>query len=151
MEAKLEKRPMPPSRKGSHWSDEQRRKFIASMPNGKPWNWNGGISKKWRPDICVVEKAIKKKLPQKAEIHHFPNKRNFTNIVICENRLYHHLLHIRYRALKLCGNVHYRKCVYCKEYDDPKNLYISEPTRNHHSECANRYNKSILQRGKNNG
>jgi hypothetical protein len=50
--------------------------------------------------ILIAEKALKKPLPAKTEVHHFPKLENFTHIVICENKSYHRILETRYIALK---------------------------------------------------
>jgi hypothetical protein len=67
-------------------------------------------------------------LPLGAVVHHFDentlNNSN-DNLVICQDTKYHSLLHVRTRAYKACGNADWRKCKYCKQYDDPGNLYIS--------------------------
>jgi len=68
------------------------------------------------------------------------NKRN--NLVVCEDDAYHFLLHRRMRALKACGHVSWIKCDFCKQYDDPKNMYIRPNGRQgHHRECLREYRK----------
>jgi len=108
-------------------------------------NWNGGFytrgdgyvmvqrpdhrrTDKWgyiREHILIAEKALGKSLPLGAVIHH--GNGNGTdnigsNLVICENHAYHNLLHQRTRALKACGHASWRKCRFCQQYGDPKNL-----------------------------
>lgn len=128
----------PPYRKGTHWSCEQHIKFIESLPQGHAYNWKGGLSDRWRIDICKIESAIEKPIPCKSEIHHYPTKRECTNLVLCENRVYHYFLHTRQRALLGCGNVNYRKCQFCGQWDDPSNLYI-HPKYIRHVTCFNKY------------
>lgn len=45
-------------------------------------------------------------------------------LVVCESPSYHMLLHQRTEALEICGHASWRKCRYCKKYDDPTNLRI---------------------------
>ena len=82
--------------------------------------------------ILIAEKALGKfiKLPHVVH-HHTPEQ-----LVICENPGYHLLLHKRQRAYEACGNVHWLKCKYCKQYDDPENMFISGD-QHYHRACKN--------------
>ncbi len=75
--------------------------------------------------ILIVEKILGKFLPASAAVHHVngikDDNRN-ENLVVCENRGYHLFLHMRDRAKKACGHAGWKKCQYCGEYDDPKNM-----------------------------
>ena len=77
--------------------------------------------------IRIAEKALGKPLPKGVQVHHADentmNNAN-SNLVICPDKNYHHLLHKRLRAMKATGNPNLRKCVICKQWDDPKNLYF---------------------------
>lgn len=75
--------------------------------------------------VLIAEKALGKFLSPGVEVHHFPSKDIFTHLVICQDHAYHFLLHVRHRAFIACGNPNWRKCQYCKKYDDIKNLYCS--------------------------
>lgn len=91
----------------------------------------------------VAENALGKLLPKKAIVHHINGIKTDDrpeNLVICENQGYHQLLHQRERALKACGHTNWRRCNYCKKYDDPKNLYIhpNQPAA-WHKECRRKY------------
>jgi hypothetical protein len=90
--------------------------------------------------ILKAEKALGKPLPKYAEIHHFPNLKNFTNLVICQNRAYHFLIELRQRALKECGHTHWRKCRHCKKWDNPKNL----DSQYRHLSCHATYERNRL-------
>jgi len=86
-----------------------------------------------RKYVIKAERALGKPLNSiKHPVHHHNNE-----LVICENKIYHQFLHTRTDALTACGNANWRKCSYCKQYDDPKNLVI----KNHiyHKACANEY------------
>jgi len=96
--------------------------------------------------IVVAERALGKTLPPGVIIHHVDgNQTNDTNtnLVICENTKYHHLLHVREKALKECGHANWKKCWICQKYDDPKNLYIASrgnPIR--HLKCHREYERN---------
>jgi len=99
--------------------------------------------------IVIAEKALGKSLPQKVDIHHVDgNRANNTNsnLVVCENRAYHALLHRRTRALQVCGNPNWRKCLYCKKWDDPENMYCNGHYA-YHRFCKNKYQNQQNKRG----
>jgi hypothetical protein len=69
----------------------------------------------------IVEKALGRKLAYPEQVHHVDgNGRNNTpgNLVVCPDKKYHSLLHLRQKALDASGNPNYRQCVGCKKYDD---------------------------------
>ena len=94
-----------------------------------------------REHIVIAEKILGKPLPLGAEIHHVDeNRSNNTpsNLVICQSKAYHKLLHYRMRALKACGHAHWVKCEYCGIYDDPRNMYIRKGRAGgYHNYCVN--------------
>lgn len=124
-------------------------------------NWHGGISFKAyshgkrsirMPDhpratktgyiaeyILVAEKALGKYLPSTAPVHHHTEKQ----LVICQNNAYHKLLHQRQRAFEASGHANWLKCPYCKEYDDPVNLFVPNiPRRSaYHRSCKAKWMK----------
>jgi len=96
--------------------------------------------------ILVAERVMGGALPPKAVVHHVDENRlnnNEENLIICPDSAYHSLIHQRMRALAASGNASRLKCCYCKEYDDPKNMYIRPNGKLHgyHRRCANEYNK----------
>ncbi len=107
--------------------------------------------------LLLVEAVLGKSLPDSAILHHVDENRGRNvrgNLVVCEDRAYHNLLHQRMRALKECGHADWRRCWICKEYDDPDNpdLVIYErPERNsadvYHRSCLAAY-QNRLWRGK---
>jgi hypothetical protein len=130
--------------------------------------WNGGLfirkkgyvfpyapnhpraKKNYVPEhVMMAEKAIGKLLPEGSMVHHVngittDNRRG--NLVICGSQAYHLELHRRHRAFVESGSAHYRRCRFCKRWDDPKNLYISSNRRtvNHrvcHAEYENQRSK----------
>ena len=116
-------------------------------------NWNGGRSFKdvyptvlipghpsanssghVREHVLIVEDVLGKPIPKNSVVHHVngdghDNRR--VNLVLCQDRAYHFLLHKRMRAKKACGNPNYLKCSYCKQYDDPSNMYLYKNTGFH--------------------
>jgi len=77
-----------------------------------------------RTHILLAEKALGKPLPDGTQVHHWGDIGDNSKIVLCQDQMYHFLLHIRARSLRECGNANYRRCKFCQEYDDPKNLFI---------------------------
>lgn len=94
--------------------------------------------------ILVAERALGKPLPIGAVVHHIDeNKLNNTptNLVICQDDAYHFLLHQRQRAIDACGHAHWRKCPFCKQYDAPENMHITEHNL-YHVECRKAYRRA---------
>lgn len=85
----------------------------------------------------VAEHAIGHYLPEGAEVHHVNSDRannKSDNLVICQDHIYHLLLHRRLRAFRSCGHASWRLCKYCKQYDDPLTLKITNH-RCYHLPC----------------
>ena len=123
---------------------------------GKSGYWRIGINgKRVLRHILIAEKALGRKLDDLNDVHHADfNRRNDanSNLVICEDRTYHHLLHIRTRAFRACGNVNWRKCDYCKNHDDPS-IMMFRTLKNGadsytHRACRNEYERMRVQRKK---
>lgn len=99
--------------------------------------------------IVIAENALRASLPPKAEIHHVDGdgRNNVNNLVICENVAYHRLLHQRTRAYLACGNAEFRKCQYCKKYDDSSRM--SKATRGtfYHNPCHSSYELARTRKG----
>lgn len=96
--------------------------------------------------IAVAESILGKKLPKGAEVHHVNRNRldnRPENLVICPDIKYHKLLHVRMDALEACGNANYRKCPFCKGYDDTTNMVHNTAARYfYHRECRREYKRS---------
>ena len=75
--------------------------------------------------VLIAEKALGKFLPKGCEVHHIDKNKidvSSGNLVICQDRAYHMLLHQRQRAFDACGNANFRKCVHCKLYSDHETM-----------------------------
>jgi hypothetical protein len=129
-----------------HGGKSRAEKYPATMCKGHPrCDQYGYVT----DSILVAEKSLGEYLPKNAVVHHVdnnPKNNNPDNLVVCENHKYHMLLHQRQRALEACGHAGWRKCKFCKEYDDPTNLYIIG-SHVHHRKCAAKYERE--RRGKN--
>lgn len=71
----------------------------------------------------VAERAFGKSLPRNAVVHHVdenPTNNEPSNLVICQDQKYHLMLHMRMRALAVCGNANWLFCRYCKSYHPPE-------------------------------
>jgi len=77
--------------------------------------------------ILIAEKVLGKYLPYKVEMHHVNENKSDNrhgNLVVCQDRSYHLLLHRRTAAYKACGYSSWRKCKHCNQYDEPHKLKI---------------------------
>jgi len=99
-----------------------------------------------REHVLIAERAAKISLPKGTDVHHVNEDKGDNrncNLVVCENRCYHAMLHRRKAALDECGNANWRKCNFCKSWDSKKNLYISPDGRTvAHKKCQQEYNET---------
>lgn len=98
----------------------------------------------------IASKAIGKPLKTGVVVHHHNGGFRGGELVICENNAYHKLLHVRQRAYEATGDSHKRKCSFCKEWDDIKNMRpINRPSREtiyEHRKCRRSYSRERLLR-----
>ena len=75
--------------------------------------------------VLVAERVLGRRLPKGAVVHHWDyngHNNSPNNLLICPSQSYHMMIHMRQRSYEEGGNANFRKCPYCKKYDDPKNM-----------------------------
>ena len=99
--------------------------------------------------VLIAENLLGKPLPKGALVHHVDGNgknNNHANLVICPSQTYHQLIHMRQRAFDACGHADWAKCPFCKQWDDPQNMYMYIPKkykqqRGWHRACQRAYHK----------
>lgn len=91
--------------------------------------------------VYVASQALGKKIPSGVHVHHVnrdPKDNRNSNLVICTGS-YHRLIHARSDAYDATGDANKMKCAYCKEYDDPENMYVRpHQYQAWHTECRSK-------------
>lgn len=88
--------------------------------------------------VDMAERALGRVLPDGCEVHHvneikLDNRPG--NLVLCETRAYHGLLHKRARALAACGDASAHRCYLCRGYNDQHDIYITSQGKTRHRAC----------------
>ncbi len=100
--------------------------------------------------ILICERALGRYLPPQAEVHHVnevKDENRNSNLVICEDRAYHQLLHRRVRAYRATGNPLARKCYMCKQWGgEDLRLYDRDAV---HGACVNAYQRQLYHSRRN--
>jgi hypothetical protein len=99
--------------------------------------------------ILLAERALGRYLPDGAEVHHVDEDKSHNvggNLVICQDRGYHLLLHQRQRALDACGDANARRCYYCRTYGRQADIVVQPRPRDgkvyeqsFHPDCRRAY------------
>jgi hypothetical protein len=100
--------------------------------------------------IVVAELVLGKPLRAPHEVHHVnEGKRDNRpeNLVICEDRAYHKLLHRRTEAYRACGYANWRKCTYCQQWDAVERLALHRSGKHAwHPRCDREYQRDKRRR-----
>lgn len=87
----------------------------------------------------IIEEILGKKIPSKSVVHHIDGERSNNkkdNLILCDSSGYHKILHTRAEALKESGHGNWKKCAFCKTYDDPIKMYVRKNgNQAWHREC----------------
>jgi len=114
--------------------------------SGKHYKTIGtGNQKSKREHVLIVERAIGREIPKGAVIHHIDgniNNNKNSNLLLCPSRAYHAIIHARERAYNESGNPDYRKCVFCKKYDDTNNMQHGSASSMQHRDCYNAHKRA---------
>jgi hypothetical protein len=98
--------------------------------------------------LLKAEQALGRKFPTGIVIHHKdgdPSNNEPSNFIVCQNHAYHTLLHVRETAFRECGNVHWRKCYFCHQYDALENLKIHKSRGHYHKICNSEAHRKYMQ------
>lgn len=121
------------------------------MPPSYEWITHRGKSA--LEHVVIASRAIGKPLPRGAEVHHVDSdghNNNPTNLVICPSKEYHKLLHTRMKAMAASGNPNYRKCHFCKGWDDVSSMrgifLKGSIERYEHGECQREYQRKSYKK-----
>lgn len=102
--------------------------------------------------ILIAEAILGRFLKDKENVHHFNKSKgdnNHTNLIICQDWQYHMILHARQKAYDNCGFASWRKCIICKNYDDPLVMAKHSKFQFYHRECISKKQKEEYKARKN--
>lgn len=123
------------------------------MPRENVWYRKAeSYGRKVGEHVAVVERSIGKPLPKGAVVHHIDGDKHNNapaNLVVCQDRAYHNLIHRRERALLATGNPDALCCQVCGGYENQWDMrdYKNGPQRFRiHGLCLSRRNRANKQR-----
>ena len=122
-------------------------KNIGLSTDGYPAVNNGPKGATRLLHVAAAEKALGRRLPKGAVVHHVDgdrmNYRN-SNLVLCPSNAYHKLLHRRMAAMAATGNPSYVRCSFCGTYAPPGELSctVGKRTRHYHAACRQAYHST---------
>jgi hypothetical protein len=122
------------------------------MPEQTQWYRKAVVGdRKVGAHVAVAEEALGKPLPKGAIVHHVDGDRHNNdprNLVVCQDRAYHNLIHRRERAMQACGDPNALRCQVCGSYRDQSLMrdYKNGPQRFRiHADCLAARNKHFKQ------
>lgn len=125
------------------------------MDSGTVWYKKAeSFGRKVGEHVAVAEQAIGKPLPKGAIVHHIDGDKHNnapSNLVICQDRAYHNLIHRRERALFMTGDADALCCQVCGTYENQWDMrdYKNGTQRFRiHGMCLARRNRENKQRRK---
>jgi hypothetical protein len=119
--------------------------------NPRHYPYKNGI----KAHILVATKALGRTLPERSHVHHVnENRQDYSNqnLVICQDKSYHRLLHYRSNAYNATGNADSRKCDYCKQWELPDSPNIEGcsntlyPYQFRHKKCQQYASKAYFDK-----
>jgi len=87
-----------------------------------------GIKKYEREHRLLAERALGHPLPPQSVVHHFNESKTDNspgNLVLCQDRAYHNLLHARLDRLKDTGSLDLKRCSTCQEVKALGSFHVS--------------------------
>lgn len=125
---------------------------VRSIGNPKNYRQSGRDGLRLGVHVMVAERALGKSLPEGAIVHHVNHIRSDnrnSNLVICPDSAYHHLLHSRERALDGCGHADWLHCWFCKQWSAPEELVLRPDKRQAmHRDCIRKQNLEAKERAR---
>lgn len=145
-----------------HWARANRELMRSWQMTGRPSDHGDGyftelvgIGERRLSHVLIAEKALGKRLPAGAVVHHLNGIRSDNrkeNLAIFPDGAYHAMIHRRMRAMEASGNANFRKCVCCKGYDDPEVMgKMRRPNGDHayyHRSCWSAYVSKLYRQKK---
>lgn len=119
-------------------------KFITK--HGHP---NASVNGQIYAHVFIMSEMLGRALTDLEVVHHIDEDKGNNspgNLQLFANQAEHLTHHMHLRALHECGNPNYRKCPYCKQYDNPEDM--SQRNDEHanyyyHTACVDLYNVSM--------